>query len=142
MKRRLFLVFAVLVSGFKSFSCSPYAVPPLNSQQVVGTDLILNWSSATAWACSYNIFVEIRCQSNPGGAPVLTSLSGCINKPNSNTIPYPASHVIDISGLCPGETYIFRGKETSCGTSNFGSSWTTKVWYVVRRKTMGWNTIH
>ena len=125
MKRRLLLVFIILVSGLRSYSCSPYAVPPLNNQQLVGTDLILDWSSATAWACSYNIFVEIRCQSNPGGAPVLTSLSGCINKPNASTIPYPASHIIDVSGLCPGETYIFRGKETPCGSSVGGSSWTS-----------------
>jgi len=125
MKKGLFLSLIILIFGVKAYACSPYAVPPLNSQQIVGTNLILNWSSATAWACSYNVFVEIRCQSNPGGAPVLTSLSGCINKPNSSTIPYPSSHTIDISGLCPGETYIFRAKETPCGSSGGGSSWTS-----------------
>jgi gliding motility-associated-like protein len=108
-----------------SNACSPYGVPILSNQTVNGTNLELSWISTTAWACSYNIVTELYCTASASGAPLVTNQSGCINKPNTSNIAYPSIQTLDLSGLCPGETYFFRAKETSCGSSLGGSGWTS-----------------
>jgi gliding motility-associated-like protein len=121
--RTLFLLTLFSLVSNTSNACSPLGVPILNNQTVNGTNLELNWTSTTGWSCSYNIITEIYCTNPVSGAPLITNQSGCINKGNSGNIAYAAPQIIDVSALCPGETYYFRGKETSCGNS-FGGFWT------------------
>ncbi|MBL1280021.1 MAG: gliding motility-associated C-terminal domain-containing protein [Fluviicola sp.] len=127
MKNIFIVSILVLFRLTTANACSPYGVPILNNQNVAGTNLVLNWISTTGWSCSYNIVTEIYCTASTAGGPLITNRSGCINKGNSGNIAYPGPQTINLSGLCPGETYFFRAKESNCGSSAWGSGWTQ--WY-------------
>ncbi len=109
---RLFLS-AILSLGFyaSSKACSPLNVPTLTSQSVVGTNLVLNWSSTTTYNCSYFVQVEFACNTGAftgTGTPAFYP-TATIAK-TSTPFPYP-TQTIDISTLCPGTVYKFRARE-------------------------------
>lgn len=109
----LFSLFSLFYSYV--FSCSPYAVPTLTNQQIVGTDLVLNWTSNIPWSCTYNITTEISCLN--GNVILPLAISGSITKSSSSPQAYPQAQIIDVSSLCAGETYRFRARDG-------GSQWT------------------
>lgn len=98
-------------------ACSPYAVPTLSNQQIVGTDLILNWTSNIPWACTYKITTEVSCQSGTRLLPL--AISAPIVKNSTSSQAYPSAQVIDISSLCKGEVYRFRAKDGGSGWTQF-----------------------
>jgi len=105
-----------------SYACSPYAIPTLLNQNIVGNNLVLNWQSNIPWACTYTITTEISCL---GGAQVMPQqISGSITKGSAAPQAYPGPQTIDISGLCAGEVYQFRAKDG-------GSQWTTFFTFTV-----------
>ena len=99
------------------FACSPYAVPTLANQQIVGTDLILNWTSNIPWSCTYKITTEISCQNGTRLLPF--AISAPIFKSSSGSQAYPQAQVINISSLCKGEVYRFRARDGGSGWTQF-----------------------
>lgn len=128
MKNVLRIAFLLLFNfSFSYFSkaCSPILVPTLVSQNLIGTNLELMWSSNTIYnSCTYLVEVEIVCNTYvfPGNGNPPFFLSSVINK-TTTPYPYPLQS-IDISGLCPGTIYQFRARERSSTNVAVFSPWT------------------
>ena len=126
MKKILFITFISLILQKTTYACSPIAVPVLLSQNNNGSTLNLYWQSVTNWTCQYNVVVEISCNGNL----IMTSVSPCVSQNGSYNVQYPV-HSIDISSLCPGETYQFRAKECSCGSTSYCGGWSSNFSFTV-----------
>lgn len=135
LKKLFYKILILIICFVKNFSygCSPFSNPHATSVNVIGNTLQVQWVSNTAWPCSYHLYVEIRCVSNnnlvfSGFTPF------CINKPNANSIPYPQIHNINISNLCPGQTYYVRSRELDCGNNDpngYGSGWSPQYQFTI-----------
>ncbi len=123
MKKLLILVVVLVSFSNNGNACSPFGIPILDSWSLAGDILTTNYTSTTGWACNYNIVMEIACMD---GTVISTEQSACISKPSAANLAYPSAFVIDLSGLglCPGETYQFRAKESNCGSIFGGSAFT------------------
>lgn len=117
MRNRLLGIFLISMINFSAWACSPYAVPTLTNQQIVGTDLVLNWTSNIPWSCTYKITTEISCLSGTRLLPL--QISAPIFKSSAAPQAYPQAQVIDISSLCKGEVYRFRAKDGGSGWTQF-----------------------
>ncbi len=115
--KRLFPILLIMILNISVWACSPYAVPTLTNQQIVGTDLVLNWTSNIPWACTYKITTEVSCQSGTVLLPL--QVSAPIFKNSAAPQAYPQAQVIDISSLCKGETYRFRARDGGSGWTQF-----------------------
>src|ERR1700741_1389542 len=84
------LAFALLFGlNYTSKACSPLNVPILVSQSIVGTNLILNWSSNTTYHCPDVIDVEIACNTATySGLGIYTYTSGIVTGATT-TYTYP-----------------------------------------------------
>ena len=123
-----FLFFLFFVYSTKVNACSPYGTPFVATQSISGGNLNIVWTSTTAWACSYNIRMEIVCNSAAfTGTTNYTSV--CISKPTTANMNYP-SWSIPLSAFCPGVTYKFRAIEVACGGFS-GSGWSTTYTFTV-----------
>ncbi|MCC7303614.1 MAG: gliding motility-associated C-terminal domain-containing protein [Bacteroidia bacterium] len=98
-----------LFSSRTAEACSPLNVPTLLSQSISGPNLLLNWSSNTIYNCTYNIQVEIVCNTGnfTGVGPFFTTAAY-----TKTTTPWALpQQSINISTLCPGTVYKFRARE-------------------------------
>lgn len=107
----LSLVF--IFSSINVKACSPCAALSNVTQNLVGTNLELTFTSNAGWDCCYTVDIEIVCD-NENFTGVFTHQSAqlCHSGGNNVNIPYPLT-VIDLSGFCAG-TYKWRAKESSC----------------------------
>ncbi len=111
----------ILGLNYSSKACSPLNVPVLVSQSIVGSNLILNWSSNTPYHCPDVIDVEIACNTATfSGLAAYTYTSGVVTGAVT-TYTYPPMS-IPIGSLCPGTVYKFRARERN------NSSMTSSAW--------------
>jgi gliding motility-associated-like protein len=115
------LTMAIMAFGLPAAACSPMNPPTLVAQSVSGGNLILDWAGTTVWTCTYNVQVEIACNSS-----AFTGTGPFYDTPtiwsNGYWYPYPTQY-ISITSLCPGTTYKFRAREAFY-TGTF-SAWTS-----------------
>ncbi len=115
----LLLLFSFIFFSSKFHACSPCGALSNVTQNIVGTNLELTFTSNAGWDCCYTVQIEIICDNATfTGVPNYFSAEICLNggtaSSTTNTLitPYPLT-VIDISNFCPG-TYKWRAAETSC----------------------------
>lgn len=125
------LITGILVlSSSISLACSPCAALSNVTQNLVGNNLNLTFTSNAGWNCCYTVQIEVRCQNQPfTGVPTHFSSQLCHTGGNNTNQPYPMT-TIDVSGFCAGN-YKWRAVETSCGiytpTFNFTIAGPTPV---------------
>ena len=113
----IFSIFGFSVSGY---SCSPCSALSNVTQNLVGTNLELTFTSNAGWQCCFTVEIEIVCSNaNFSGVPnyfspeVCINGGGCVSCIDNTPTPYPLT-VLDLSNLCPGQ-YKWRASETGCG---------------------------
>ncbi|MCE2711135.1 MAG: T9SS type B sorting domain-containing protein [Cryomorphaceae bacterium] len=113
-------VFSFFGFSFSSFACSPCGALSNVTQNLVGTNLELTFTSNAGWQCCYTVEIEIVCSNADfTGIPNYFSQEICINGGSCATctdntpVPYPLT-ILDLSNLCAGE-YKWRASETGCG---------------------------
>jgi trimeric autotransporter adhesin len=138
MAKRLLLLILPLLFALKNQACSPLNVPTLISQNIVGMNLNLQWSSNTTYNCQYRVDVEIVCNALPftGNPPFYASPSM-----NKTTTPqnFPLQ-TIDMSTLCPGVTYKFRAREVYVPGPATTSAWTATFTFTVPGTLVAFNS--
>ncbi len=112
MKVTRFVLVAATILLFLSKNanaCTPYGTPQV-AYNIVGTDLNVTVTSTTGWSCCYVYELELICdQANfSGTAQYQPNFNLC--KSSSANASYQV-YTIDISTLCPGQTYKFRVRE-------------------------------
>jgi gliding motility-associated-like protein len=117
-----FYLFVLSFFGFSlsGFACSPCSALSNVTQNLVGTNLELTFTSNAGWQCCYTVEIEIVCSNaNFTGIPNYFSQEICISGGTCSTCtdntptPYPLT-VLNLSNLCAGE-YKWRATETGCG---------------------------
>jgi len=108
---RLLLILAslLLFTSKNLNACTPYGTPQ-TAFNIVGNNLNITVTSTTGWSCCYVYELELICnQSNFSGTGThQPSFNLC--KSSAANANYQV-YTIDISNLCPGQTYKFRVRE-------------------------------
>ncbi|MFT5779031.1 MAG: gliding motility-associated-like protein [Crocinitomicaceae bacterium] len=113
--------FTLLLTSFTSLACSPCGALQGVTQNLVGTNLELTFTSNAGWECCYTVQIELICANEAfTGVPNFFSEEICFNgglaasTTVAFTMVYPLT-VLDLSGLCPGD-YKWRAEEGGiCG---------------------------
>lgn len=119
-KLRGFLLICAAMYSSTILACSPCGALSNVTQNLVGTDLELTFTSNAGWNCCYNVQIEIVCASsaftgvaNYSSAQICIGGGGGASQTNPTPTPYPLT-VLDLSSFCPG-LYKWRATETGCG---------------------------
>lgn len=126
--RSLLLLICTALLQEDANACSPLQVPTLVSQNVVGNNLEVYWSSNTTYDCQYLIEVELACITGQ-----FTGNGPFYNSPTVNKVGTPYAYPlqnINLSQLCPGTTYQFRAREVEAQNINVFSGWTATFTFV------------
>lgn len=109
LKLIVFSFFLLVVFNNTSQACTPYGTPTV-AYNITGTNLNVTVTSTTGWSCCYIYELELICsQANfSGTATHNPGFNLC--KSSSANANYQV-YSIDISNLCPGQTYKFRVRE-------------------------------
>lgn len=130
MAKRLLLILTLpLLFALETNACSPLNVPTLISQNIVGNNLELQWSSNTIYNCQYRVDVEIVCNAMP-----FTGIPPFYASPNLNKTTTPQNfplQSISLTNLCPGVTYKFRAREVYVPSPGIVSAWTATFTFTV-----------
>jgi gliding motility-associated-like protein len=128
-KAGLLVLLFIFGINLGSKACSPLAIPTLSTQSIAGGSLQLLWVSNTAWACQYQIEVEIKCLGTPFNGIAPFFISPTITKVNNSPQVYPSVQAINLATLCPGTAYQFRAREKAAGGVG-GALWTPTFTFV------------
>lgn len=106
----ILLIFSFIVLPYESVNaCTPYGTPQV-SHTITGTNLNITVTSTTGWSCCYVYELELICnQANFSGTPTHQPAFNLCKSSSANA-NYQV-YTIDISNLCPGQTYKFRVRE-------------------------------
>lgn len=113
LRNPLTTLITVLLFSAYSYACSPCGALSNVTQNLVGTNLELTFTSNAGWNCCYTVNIEIVCAANNfTGTPNYFSNQQCFSGGNNTNQPYNTT-IIDVSGFCPGN-YKWRAVEGSC----------------------------
>ena len=103
----------VLLTSNNSKACTPCAQLSNLSTTIIGSNLLLTFTSNAGWSCCYNVNVEIVCaNANFTGSGAFNSVQLCLTSGAVTNVPYQ-NLTIPIGNLCPGN-YKWRGQEMGC----------------------------